>query len=224
MINSYIKPQQTFEIIMGYTTNFSGKFSIYPKLNPSQIDYLNAFSNTRHMARDSSIAEKMPDSKRIAVGLPIGVDGEYFVGSLSFCGQDNDKSVMRYNDPASTQPGLWCQWVPSSDGKYLQWDGSEKFYKYEEWVKYIIDHFLKPWGCSLNGDVKWRGDETDDRGVLIVKNNFVNSFFGESYKKYISEKKEIKKAKKSNQEITDEILIITSSKPVVKVKNKSKKM
>jgi hypothetical protein len=47
----------------------------------------------------------------------------------------------------------WCQWVPSADGTRSCWDGQEKFYCWEEWLKYLIEHSLEPWGYRLNGEV-----------------------------------------------------------------------
>ena len=72
-------------------------------------------------------------------------------------------------------PSFWCQWVPHEDGEYIVWDGEEKFYAYEEWLVYIIDNLLTPKGYVLNGDVKWQGEDMDDRGILTVKDNVVSS-------------------------------------------------
>ncbi len=34
--------------------------------------------------------------------------------------------------------------MPNEDGSGLDWDGTEKFYAAEEWMAYLIYHFLKP--------------------------------------------------------------------------------
>lgn len=70
-------------------------------------------------------------------------------------------------------PGVWCQWVPTDDGAGLKWDGNEKFTNYVEWLNYLIDHRFKPWGCVLNGRVRWHGEEAGDSGVIWVKDNQV---------------------------------------------------
>ncbi len=157
---------------MGYTTDFSGWFEITPTLEEKHRDYLALFSGGRRMKRDPVEAEKLSDPVRQVVGLPIGVDGGYYVGSanLNF-GQDSDPSVLNYNRPPDDQPGLWCQWVPSDDGKTLAWDEGEKFYEYAEWLQYLLDHFLIPWGYELNGDVVWNGEDPDDRGILKIEKN-----------------------------------------------------
>jgi len=163
---------------MGYTTDFEGHFDLDHPLTPEHKAYLEAFSDTRRMARDPWKAEELPDPVREAVGLPIGKDGEYFVGGQGSLGQDRDKSVLQYNEPPRTQPGLWCQWVPTEDGTGIVWNGSEKFYHYKEWIVYIIENFLKPWGYVLNGTVRWQGEESSDMGMIVVVNNVLQTKIG----------------------------------------------
>lgn len=159
---------------MGYTTDFVGSFEVSPVLKEEHRQYLEYFSNTRRMKRDSNIAEKFDDPVREQVGLPIGEEAEYFVGSEGFMGQSHDKSVIDYNQPPKTQPGLWCQWIPSEDGNFIEWDGGEKFYDYIEWIQYLIDNFLKPWGYKLNGNISWYGEDPEDIGLIEIANNNVN--------------------------------------------------
>jgi hypothetical protein len=130
---------------MGYDTNFCGSFEL----------------------------DKPLSKERIAAGLPIGKQGAYFVGGLGFAGQDDDASIIECNTPPDGQPGLWCQWVPSNDGTAIVWDGSEKFYGYVEWIEYLIEHFLKPWGYVLNGEVEWFGEDANDRGMICIADNVV---------------------------------------------------
>ncbi|MGL5877657.1 MAG: hypothetical protein ACRC2V_07745 [Xenococcaceae cyanobacterium] len=116
----------------------------------------------------------MPDSIREAVNLPIGFESEFFVGSEADMGQDfHHSSVIAHNEPPSNQPGLWCNWISSEEGDFLEWDGGEKFYDYVEWLQYIIKHFLKRWGVTTNGCVRWRGEDFDDNGKITVINNTV---------------------------------------------------
>lgn len=161
---------------MGYSTDFHGSFDVSPPLSAEQTAYLRAFNETRRMTRDPSIASTLPDPVRDAVGLPIGPQGAYFVGGQGDFGQDNDASVVNYNREPIGQPGLWCQWTPTDDGTRIEWDGGEKFYEYEEWIQYIITHFLQPWGCTLNGCVEWEGEHEEDIGALTVTNNSVRIY------------------------------------------------
>ncbi len=159
---------------MGYTTDFVGEFTLNTKLADNHYKYLISFSNTRRMKRDSKLAESYSDPVRNSVVLPIGDEGEYYVGASGFMGQSNDESIVNYNDPPSSQPGLWCQWVPSFDRTKIEWNGGEKFYNYVEWLEYLISNFIKPWGYVLNGDVDWRGEDWDDAGTISVKDNVVS--------------------------------------------------
>jgi len=163
---------------MGYATTFDGCFVLNKPLEQKQKDYLTAFADTRRMKRNAEAAIQFPDPIRNAVDLPIGVEGEYFVGGRGFCGQDRDDSILDYNESASTQPGLWCKWVPTEDGTAIEWSGAEKFYNYVEWLVYLVNNFLKPWGYVLNGQVDWQGEETEDFGTLYVKNNRVTTAVG----------------------------------------------
>jgi hypothetical protein len=163
---------------MGYTTDFWGKFSFNKKVADKHRDYINAFINTRRMKRNAKVAEKFPDPIRTAVGLPIGTDGGFYVGGGEFKGQEHDASVVEYNSTPYGQPSLWCQWAVSDDGKFLEWDGGEKFYDYVEWLEYIINNFLKPWKYTISGEVTWQGEDNDDRGKIVVDKNKITIMRG----------------------------------------------
>ena len=159
---------------MGYTTEFTGKFNLNKPLTVAQLNYLKAFAETRRMARNEHVTETMKDDARKAVALPVGMEGQYFVGSDGEdFGQAHTPDITEYNSPPEGQPGLWCKWAPSEDGTAIEWNGAEKFYSYIEWLEYIINHFLKPWGLALNGEVEYQGEESDDFGKIIVSENVV---------------------------------------------------
>jgi hypothetical protein len=161
---------------MGYSTDFTGKFSLDKPLRPEHHAYLRRFSEKRHMKWRVEAIENVPDPVREAAGLPLGEDGGYFVGHLP---ADESRYTLDENDPPDSQPGLWCQWIPSEDDQTIQWDGTEKFYFYVEWLYYLIDHFIQPWGYILNGEVSWQGEEDDDYGIIIVKNNEIDEIWGD---------------------------------------------
>jgi hypothetical protein len=174
---------------MGYTTEFSGSFKLDKPLTEAQVAYLNEFSATRRMKRDVAKMQGYKDPIREAVGLPLGREGEFYVGAgdnnrenqpLSneppgdrCFGQHESEDIVNYNSPPDTQPGLWCQWEPTKDGTGIIWNGGEKFYYYIPWLQYLIANFLAPWGYVLNGEVEWQGENDDDSGVIVVKNNIV---------------------------------------------------
>lgn len=156
---------------MGYTTDFSGEFELDRPLTAEHEAYLRAFSRTRRMARNPEITAALPDPIREAVGLPVGPQGAYYVGNAGpNFGQDHTPDVIDYNNPPEGQPGLWCQWIPSGSLSIV-WDDGEKFYEYERWIEYLVEHFLGPWGYRLNGEVTWTGEDPDDRGRMTMTDN-----------------------------------------------------
>ncbi len=70
-------------------------------------------------------------------------------------------------------PTYYCQWVPTPDRNGLEWDKNEKFYYGMEWLEYLIDTFIAPWGYQLNGESPWYVDDFGEAGILKVSNNFV---------------------------------------------------
>lgn len=159
---------------MGYQTDFQGSFAITPQMTNAHRAYINQFNRTRRMKRNPDKTVMLPDATREAVMLPVGVDGEFFVGSKEDFGQDHTPDILEYNSPPSTQPGLWCQWEVNEDGE-LAWDEGEKFYNYVEWLEYLIANMLSPWGYKLNGQVRWKGEDSDDAGTITVTDNLVDA-------------------------------------------------
>ena len=198
---------------MGYTTDFSGQFKTNRPLTETEMNYINKFGDTRRMKRDVvKLMEKFkgefghptrPDN-------PYGNDGEFFVGGSGWAGQDHDDTIIDYNTSpdqltynemtelsdrwvenknrikqGSSQPGLWCQWIFTNDTT-LEWDGSEKFYNYVEWLKYLINNFFEEWGIKLNGEVSWVGEDSSDKGKILVEDNKVKIFeVEETYKEIV---------------------------------------
>lgn len=146
---------------MGYTTEFSGTIKLNKKLDKATHEFLVKFNQTRRMARN--------------VDKKYGVEGEFYVDGKGAFGQDCDSTVIDSNRPPKTQPGLWCQWVPTDDGMGIVWDGSEKFYSSAEWMVYIIDKILAPKGYVCNGTIEAQGEDTSDHWYLIVNNNVVST-------------------------------------------------
>lgn len=160
---------------MGYTTEFSGSFKFDRPLTEIEKNYINNLAETRRVKRDSSkLMEKYkgklgnPFAKNDTVEEIYGIDGEYFVDNDEY-----DETIIDYNTPPKSQPGLWCQWIVSGDNDCLEWDCGEKFYNYINWLQYLIDHFFSKWGVNLNGEVIWNGEDSEDVGKMVVENNNV---------------------------------------------------
>ena len=108
---------------MGYTTDFVGHIDIAPHLNAGEIGYLQAFRYARHFDRGGSPYD--------VPGNPLAPDSE-------------DVPMERYNSVEHGMPQLYCQWAPCGSGCCLAFDGNEKFYEPVDWLRYQINHLLKP--------------------------------------------------------------------------------
>ena len=158
---------------IGYTTDFWGKVEISPPLNPYEVAYLRDLAQTRRMDREN---------------------GPFFVRGTGAMGQDHSPDVRNCNSPDPSQPGLWCQWLPSEDGTSIEWDGSEKFCNAPEWMAYIIGTFLdrRPddetvaamvkadlrlveftFDHVVTGIIDAQGEDSEDRWRLVVEDNIV---------------------------------------------------
>lgn len=148
---------------MGYTTEFAGEINVTPPLSAEECNFLNRFSASRRMNRKK---------------------GAYYANPGNDFGQDREGDIVDYNSPPAGQPGLWCNWIPSPDGTKIVWNGTEKFYESEDWMRYIIEHFIgaspagrvdMPFlqGHICNGTIQAQGEDREDRWQLLVINNAV---------------------------------------------------
>jgi hypothetical protein len=142
-----------------------GKFTLNKPLDKETYDFLVKLAATRRMKR------KNLDSK-------YGIDGEFYVDGEDNGAMQDDATIVNYNAPPSTQPGLWLQWEPSRDRKYIKWDRNEKFYNYIEWLEYLLRKVLIPRGYYLTGVVKFRGEDKSDRGTIEVNIENETDIFG----------------------------------------------
>ena len=151
---------------MGYTTDFDGHFTIDKPLDDETFNLINGLANTRRMGRKGLDPE-------------YGEEGElYYNPDSDDCGQEHDENIINYNVPPRTQPSLWLQWIVGEDKQTIEWDGCEKFYKYIEWIKYLIDKILEPRGYKVSGVVHWAGEGSGDKGKIEIKDNKVSVYEG----------------------------------------------
>ncbi|MFD6858071.1 hypothetical protein ACFWCF_12135 [Rhodococcus sp. NPDC060090] len=76
--------------------------------------------------------------------------------------------------PTRGRPLSWCQWVPTGDGSALEWDGDQVFYRYTEWLEYLIAALLAPRGHVMSGIVEVR-TSAGDFGRITVRDNEVDA-------------------------------------------------
>lgn len=162
---------------MGSTTNLNGCFQLDRFLDPQTKHMINGICQTRRMKRDVSKIGLNPHD--------YGVEGEfYFPNEAAII--DDDKSILNYNLPPSTQPGLWCGWCYNAEKNAIEWECKEKFYyfsillisNYIEWIQYIIKKILTPRNYILNGDVHWKGEDKNDYGTISIRDNHVQTNYG----------------------------------------------
>jgi hypothetical protein len=155
---------------MGHTTDFLGHIDIHPPLNQDEVEYLLAFAGSRRFDREG---------------------GPYAVPGNPRAEERESVDVDTYNRTAPGQPQLWCQWVPCPDGCCLSFDGREKFYEPVRWMRYLIDHFLKPSAVAsasglpwfelftfdhvLNGTIVGCRRDTRELFMIVVRNNRVTT-------------------------------------------------
>lgn len=157
---------------MGYTTYFDGQIELDKPLTDELYDFLIKFSNTRRMKRDVNKLKEM------GYDGDYGVEGEFFVDGEGAFGQRFDDSIIDVNQPPHTQPGVWCQWIPTDDRMAITWDGGEKFYHADEWMKYLVERILAPKGYVANGEIFATGEDSDDLWKIKVVDNQVNVYGG----------------------------------------------
>ena len=180
---------------MGYTTEFLGGFEFDKPVEPDFAEYLNDFAKMRHMRLNvDEVKKDDAEWAKHCFNGDMGFEGQFYVNlnenlnraemSESVYGQkyykmnddlfyNKNKYVIDSNTPAEGLPSLWCQWVVDTEENVLTWDGGEKFYHYVEWLNYLIKNFISPSGYRLNGEVRWRGEDFDDIGTIVVQNNKV---------------------------------------------------
>jgi hypothetical protein len=161
---------------MGYTTDFTGKLVFNKPLDEETRKLWTGLASSRRMKRD---IVKLAEMHSISVEEAIKKwcrDGSLYFNEadLSNYGQTRDLSIIDYNSPPVSQPGLWLKWVYDVGGNALIWNDGEKFYDYVAWLLYLIDTLFMPRGYLLNGQIEYQGEDPDDRGTIYVKNNIIS--------------------------------------------------
>ena len=156
---------------MEYKINFNGCFWFDRPLSINHKKYLQQFCNTKRLKRNVDCS--IPDPIRLNTGIStVGTDGEYFIGVDHNTSKDNISEDISEDIPPSTQPSCWCYWCPNDTGTKIDMNNKIlSFHHHIEWLIYIIENFIKKWGYSMNGSVKWKGDDIFDKGVIRVRNN-----------------------------------------------------
>lgn len=78
------------------------------------------------------------------------------------------------------QPGGACDWEPCVRGCCLSWNGGEKFHAGLVWMRYLIDHLLRPdTQAKSRHDARLRGFTFDHHldGVIVGRQRYSRELF-----------------------------------------------
>ena len=160
---------------MGYDTYFNGEFELDKLLSDDQREFLDMWLNGDHVARDPALLKKADCSKRNLeclnlldrLGMELGEE------CVNYVGQFNDGTTLSHD--VAALPGRHCVWEISRRGATISSErGTNE--DYVAWLRYIIEHFLIPWGYVLNGECYWDGDQNDDKGEIEIENNVIKVY------------------------------------------------
>lgn len=156
--------------------------SIEPNLKPEHLEYIQKFNSTRRVLRSAILTQDREDFTRLAVGLPAGIDGCYFVGEVGLSGQNKGGDVLDVNKPPSGQPSVWCPWTIRENSlhrHHLCLNGKERHDDVWEWFWYIKEQFLDLWGYRLvSGHVDYE-EEDGTKLRIAVNSGFIQRFIEE---------------------------------------------
>lgn len=160
---------------MGYDTDIEGCFHLDKPLDKATADLIKGLCSTRRMKRDLT---KLGMSKEEADDY--GIEGEFYIPpKTNLFGMDRDASIIDFNTPPSTQPNLWCKWIYDESQNCIKWNGAEKFYKPELWIKYLVENILDP-GYKVNGKATFSCQYIDESGEIIIDDNKVTIIYAKS--------------------------------------------
>ena len=158
---------------MGYTTDFTGRVNINQKVDKSTKEFLNGLASTRRMKRNPEKLAKILGISEEECLLKYGEDAKHYFDTSGNFGQNITDDIVNYNHPPANQPGLWCRWCLGEDEQSIEWTGGEKFYEYIPWMIYIVKE-LEMRDYTLNGSIQWEGEDEDDKGCILVRDNNVS--------------------------------------------------
>ena len=182
---------------MGYTIDYNGEFKLNKPLRETHATFLRDFAKTRHYHRvwkdeeqngwmfvdpDEDLEPDLSneDFKKVLYAIPYD---HYARKSYEL----EHWSCVDWNEVNPGMPSFYCQWIPNEFNNGIEWDGGEKFYKAKEWLELMIEHFFKPWGYVLNGEVEIENGESEygfNFGYLIVEDNVVRIVSGDNEDDY----------------------------------------
>ncbi|BCL83060.1 hypothetical protein ccbrp13_55250 [Ktedonobacteria bacterium brp13] len=161
---------------MAFGVTWNGRLALDRPLDSEHNAYLQAFHLVHRTRVDAAQLALRPDILRTAVGLPVGPEGAYYVGSEPGFDDPANALSLDEHEPPVGQPSVLCPWMPTEDGQVLILDETHDCVRIVEWLHYILEHFLVPWGYVLNGNMLLEAKIEDDldRVTITVEDNSVH--------------------------------------------------
>jgi hypothetical protein len=142
---------------MGLHTTYLGRARITPALSADEVEFVRAFNHTRHCGDRGPLDVVLHPADDAPAG-----------------------DVEGYNRGSRGMPGLWCPWTACGQGCCLHWDGAEKPYSPEQWLRYVIDTFLRPGAALADNPAARRLGLTFDHvleGVIVGERQETTELF-----------------------------------------------
>ena len=176
---------------MGFSTKYLGRLDIEPRLNPAEVEWLSAYAEIDR--RYFSDPYEVPMNPRAFV-----IEQERR--------RDQERQRLRSGkkrrgvatrdfttlSPGDGSPHPHLDWKPCPSGCCLDWDSrTEKSRMAEEWLQYLIDHFLRPGAKArtsgrpdferftfdhvVNGTIAAERDDTRQLWLIRCKDNEIST-------------------------------------------------
>lgn len=210
--------------------SYEGYFKINPKLNDYDKYYLLNFNKTIHLKRNVSYLRDTYKGRNGYNGI-YGIYGEFFVNFVvDINGKDLDNetfsdfikhndSIIDHEKSPPTQPNKYCPWVPNSNGDKLFFKPLDKiiitnknenkeYIESFQWMNWIVNNIIKN-KYKVNGYFEIINKKENYHKTLKINNN-----------KFTLESNYLTSVKDDN-DILNEIIILTKNKELEWIKTKS---
>lgn len=157
----------------------NGVLTLSRPLTDDEYYYLAALALNKRMKRKRPLVQMMIDKQaledpfRNEVGLPLGMDGCFFVGNRGEAFDEFDTSVINKEAPPRGCPGSWVSWVPSVENRSKLVLSGKKEQHAGRWAKFLVEKlFSKHWGITASGVVTY--SQVDGKGLINTQLTIIN--------------------------------------------------
>lgn len=184
---------------MGFSTRFLGRLDIEPPLNATEVEWLTAFAEVdrRHFTDPYDVPMNprafRVEQERCRTTAAQGTPARNHSGPAV-----SDGDGVAVVDPFTTlapsdgSPYPHLDWTPCVDGCCLTWDSrTEKSRMAQEWLQYLIDHFMRPGALArtstrpdfaaftfdhlVNGTIAAERDDTRELCLIQCRDNDIST-------------------------------------------------